>query len=361
MTAPWPPFEVFILACERVQRGRRSGPTSADADERFNLQRWRRDYDRARDELGLAPRDDIWTRASRWWQESNVPRRAVSAGGGAALVPVLAGLVGLSGYRILLAALMVFLGCFAWPPATQTRLRNPSGLLAAAGVILGVMLLVDAARQEQDSTGASTAATQSPADPRRSAGLGRPTIPIERYIHEGGGRPAEVPEENGLFGISLGAPAQPALDSLGDERERYPGDPEGSLVREWDRGSLTISMEVDAVQSVSSVAVTRFGARDDDPWRAALPQGLVLGAATLDDVLRTRGAPHDVSLQFTEGWDLTVSYQQGPEGTHAASYSVLLDPTSNITLDSENPGSESNLRKLRRYKLGAYSISYASE
>ena len=150
--------------------------------------------------------------------------------------------------------------------------------------------------------------------------------PLQQYLHEGGGRPARTPPPEGLFGLRLGSPAGLVLAQLGPESSRYAGSQEGSLVREWQHGSMNFSVETDAAEAVRSISVTRYGATEGDPWRAALPEGLVLGSSTMGDVLKVRGPPEMFQVNGVNGGaEYAFRYRQGPEGSQQATYSLLLD------------------------------------
>ncbi len=117
---------------------------------------------------------------------------------------------------------------------------------------------------------------------------------------------------------------------------------------------MTITVDADAVGSITGLTVTRYGARGDDPWRVALPNGLVLGKATVADVLKVRGQPHEISEHpnLEGSWHYSFQYQQGPEGTHYVSYTVISDRPL-----GENVRADSVPARLRRSLVTVYSIT----
>lgn len=186
-------------------------------------------------------------------------------------------------------------------------------------------------------TADATPATQAPAAPS-PAGSPQTTQPptsdsgpeqvFEQYVDENGGRPSATPPDDGLFGVTLGAPVERALLVLGLEDERYATDPagsSGSLARQWYRGPLGITVDSDGIDAVTAIAVTRDGAEPDDPWRVALPKGLLLGEATVEDVLSAFGSsPEVVDRGFEEGsFGYEFAYRGGPEGSEVATFVVL--------------------------------------
>jgi hypothetical protein len=139
------------------------------------------------------------------------------------------------------------------------------------------------------------------------------------YFTTDGTPPALTPECSGAMGLCIGGPVDRAIDAFGSEDERFEGQEPGSILRAWNMGDIRLVIEADDVGSITSVSVSIPDRATD--VRVALPEGLVLGADTMDDVTGVFGEPlrrDDFAAENV--WFSIYVYSYGPEATHELSF-----------------------------------------
>jgi hypothetical protein len=139
------------------------------------------------------------------------------------------------------------------------------------------------------------------------------------YFTTDGTSPAMTPECSGAMGLCIGNPIDRAIDTFGPEDERFEGQQPGWILRAWNTGDIRLVVEADDVGSITSVSVSIPDRRTD--VRVALPEGLVLGADTMDDVANILGEPFRRDDFAAENvWLSIYVYVYGPEGIHELSF-----------------------------------------
>lgn len=138
-----------------------------------------------------------------------------------------------------------------------------------------------------------------------------------------------VPTCNGVLSLCLSSPIDRATLLLGLEEERY-GD-ERSTSRAWTLGGAYITITSDNSGSIKDLTVSLR--ERESAFRLSLPEGLVLGRSTLNDVMKTLDREHQRRC-FTGENQIVYSlvYRAGPEGseylefTYIAEYGSPQDP-----------------------------------
>jgi hypothetical protein len=140
------------------------------------------------------------------------------------------------------------------------------------------------------------------------------------YFTTDGSDPALVPECSGAMGLCIGGPVDRAIDAFGIEDERFQGQEPGSILRAWNMGDIRLTVEADDVGSITRLSVSIPDDRETDV-RVALPEGLVLGDLTLDEVVDRFGRPLRRDDFAAENVYLYIYvYGYGPEGSHRLSF-----------------------------------------
>lgn len=122
-------------------------------------------------------------------------------------------------------------------------------------------------------------------------------------------------------------PIQRAVALLGTEEERYAGAEAGFVHRAWSISAWYISIEADAVGSITSMTATGNG--EDPKLLLSLPDGLLLGRTTMEDVIKRRGQPYDTESSTAEASTFySYIYRTGPEGSIYLRYTHRADVTS---------------------------------
>jgi hypothetical protein len=166
------------------------------------------------------------------------------------------------------------------------------------------------------------------------------------YFTTDGTPPALTPECSGAMGLCIGSPVDRAIDAFGSEDERFEGQEPGSILRAWNMEDIRLVVEADDVGSVTSVSVS-IPDRPTDV-RVALPEGLVLGADTMDDVTGILGEPFRRDDFAGENvWFYIHVYRYGPEGTHELSFT------------HSNEGGPVKAAQLGSRRITGFSVAYA--
>jgi hypothetical protein len=167
------------------------------------------------------------------------------------------------------------------------------------------------------------------------------------YFTTDGTPPALTPECSGAMGLCIGAPVDRAIDAFGSEDERFEGEDPGSILRAWNMEDIRLVVEADDVGSITSVSVS-IPERVTDV-RVALPEGLVLGTDTMDDVTGVLGEPFRRDDFAAENvWFSIYVFSYGPEGTHELSFT------------HSNEGGPVKAAELGERRVSGFSAQYAS-
>jgi hypothetical protein len=194
-----------------------------------------------------------------------------------------------------------------------------------------------------DGTEPSPTATTETPTPEPTPDPDDPTS----YFTTDGTTPALTPECSGAMGLCIGGPIDRALDAFGSEDERFGGEEPGSILRAWNMEDIRLVVEADDVGSITSVSVS-IPERVTDV-RVALPEGLVLGTDTMDDVTGVLGEPlrrDDFAAENV--WFSIYVYAFGPEATHELSYT------------HSNEGGPVDAAELGGRRVTGFSAEYAS-
>jgi hypothetical protein len=137
------------------------------------------------------------------------------------------------------------------------------------------------------------------------------------YYTTDGSPPAILPDCNGVFGLCLGTPIDAATTLLGLEAERYEG--LQGLVRAWEVGPIRLSVEADDIGSIVSITASIGGT---ETVALGLPNGLILGQATLADAKREFGEPFGTDTVSGENIVIYITcFRSGPEGSELLEFS----------------------------------------
>jgi hypothetical protein len=167
------------------------------------------------------------------------------------------------------------------------------------------------------------------------------------YFTTDGTPPSLTPECSGAMGLCIGSPIDRAIDTFGSEDERFEGQEPGWILRAWNMEDIRLVVEADDVGSVTSVSVS-IPDRPTDV-RVALPEGLVLGADTMDDVTGVFGEPFRRDDFAGENvWFAIYVYRYGPEGTHELNFT------------HSNEGGPVDAAELGSRRITGFSAQYAS-
>lgn len=167
------------------------------------------------------------------------------------------------------------------------------------------------------------------------------------YFTLDGTPPALTPECSGAMGLCIGTPVDRAIDAFGSEDERFEGQEPGSILRAWNMEDIRMVVEADDVGSITSVSVSIPDRTTD--VRVALPEGIVLGADTMDDVADVFGEPFRRDDFAAENvWFSIYVYFYGPEGTHELSFT------------HSNEGGPVKPAELGGRRITGFSTEYAS-
>lgn len=203
-----------------------------------------------------------------------------------------------------------------------------ASVIAAIMIALGSLAVKSLVTDKGGTTGATstsvsaapTPSTAPPADPKQEA---------ELFYTLDGTEPQRVPRCNGFLSLCLSSPIERATLLLGLEEERYGDD--RSTSRAWTLGDAYITVTSDNSGSITDLNVSL---QDPDPaFRLSLPQGLILGRSTLNDVVTSLDREHQQRCFAGEGQILySLIYRAGPEGsehlefTYIAEYGSPQDP-----------------------------------
>jgi hypothetical protein len=167
------------------------------------------------------------------------------------------------------------------------------------------------------------------------------------YFTTDGTPPALTPECSGAMGLCIGSPIERAIEAFGSEDERFEGQDPGAIVRAWNMEDIRLVLEADDVGSITSVSVSIPDRATD--VRVALPEGMVLGTDTIDDVTGVFGEPvrrDDFAAENV--WFSIFVYSYGPEGTHELSFT------------HSNEGGPVSAADLGGRRVTGFSAEYAS-
>jgi hypothetical protein len=154
---------------------------------------------------------------------------------------------------------------------------------------------------------------------------------VRSYYSTDGSRPRLFPTCNGVLGICLGTPLERVRGLLGVEDSRSGAG--GDVYRTWTIGhpgiTLTLSTdEVKAVKFLTAAVGPKLGG-----FRVGLPKHMVMGHATIGDVLRAFGKPLRQRKDAAETQVFySLRYYAGGEGTefqnfgYATLYGSKSDP-----------------------------------
>lgn len=225
--------------------------------------------------------------------------------------------------------------------AANSRARVSLSLVAFAFVLpaclTGEVERDSSVSDETDRNGTQASATPTPQPDRNDIGS---------YVTTDASDPQLHPRCMGLFNLCLSNPVDKALGLFGREDSRYEGADPGSITRQWKVRGAFITIDADNVGSITGISVS-VPEEKLHRLRVSLPRRLVLGSASMGDVVGRMGSAHESDVFVAENtWFYSYIYRTGPEG------SVVFD------FGHSNFGGEVPSGDLDRRPVTSFSVGY---
>ena len=217
-------------------------------------------------------------------------------------------------------------------PATPQPVKSPSSrhwLEPAIGLGVVFVSLATAAflLLRSDPKPQSDPDVKSTDTPRAETDVSPDPDDLNSYLRTDGTTPVLAQQCNGIFGLCLGAPIDKALEMFGTEDTRFKGAEQGTTARQWDIEGASVTIAADRLGTIRSMTAAiptedPTNPNPPDDIRIALPQGLVLGDATMGEVEEQFGDPTETDEFAAENvFFYSYVYLTGPEGTEVVEFS----------------------------------------